>query len=78
MGQRIEILPCTCVHEEQDKLYGKGKRVHNVNENGDAFCTVCSPSYRRNKNTTLVAANPLFKNMEIQARKPRNPKKVEK
>lgn len=34
------IANCTCSHEYQDKLYGKGKRVFNA---GKAVyrCTVC-------------------------------------
>lgn len=44
----IIIMPCTCQDEFQDKLYGKGMRVHNVSQVkgklGDkAYCTVCSP-----------------------------------
>ncbi len=76
MSERAEILKCSCSHEEQDKLYGKGMRVHNVNTKGEAFCTVCSPSYRRNKNSNAIDANPMFKQMAIPARRPRNPKKV--
>jgi len=41
------ILPCTCYHEYQDKLYGTGNRVHNyarsvLNKGGGWRCTVCS------------------------------------
>lgn len=38
-----EILLCDnpdCISTYQDKLYGKHKRVHNLNKNG-ASCTVC-------------------------------------
>jgi len=40
------ILQCTCIHPYQDKLYGKGKRVHNQMQRsgGGAIkyrCTVC-------------------------------------
>lgn len=35
-------LPCTCTHEFQDKLYGKGIRVHNQTKVGQFRCTVCS------------------------------------
>lgn len=43
------ILPCTCVDEQQDKMYGKGMRLHNVGGklNDQAYCTVCSPSQQR-------------------------------
>jgi len=40
-----KILPCNCKHEFQDKLYGKGMRVHNQmtkeNKLGDWRCTSC-------------------------------------
>ena len=40
------IKQCDCKHEFQDKIYGKGNRVHNLarNENNKAGgyrCTVC-------------------------------------
>lgn len=39
------ILPCDCSHPGQDKLYGKGLRVHNSKtktlEKGRFRCTVC-------------------------------------
>lgn len=34
------ILQCTCKHEEQDKLHGKGKRVYNECKT-KARCSVC-------------------------------------
>lgn len=39
----VKIIRCDCVHEYQDKLYGKGNRVCNVMKNADkARCSVCS------------------------------------
>lgn len=35
------IKSCTCEHYFQDKLHGKGKRVHNTCKEG-CRCTVCS------------------------------------
>lgn len=39
------IKECSCEHEEQDKLHGKGKRVFNVlqkdKNSNNARCTVC-------------------------------------
>lgn len=49
MAERIEILSCTCKHQSQDEIYGSGKRLHNVNKKGEAFCTVCCPSIRSRK-----------------------------
>lgn len=31
---------CTCGHEYQDRLYGKGKRVYNIGKT-NKICTVC-------------------------------------
>ena len=38
------ILPCSCIHEGQDKLYGKGKRVFNpmgLQGKSGYRCSVC-------------------------------------
>ena len=78
MAARTEILNCNCQHDFQDKTYGKGRRVHNVNDEGQAFCTVCSPSYRRNKVSASAPASPVFGHGTIVARNPRNPKSVAK
>ena len=51
------IQQCTCTHPEQDKLHGNQNRVHNLSPDGKkAYCTVCSPSNRRNK-ATLTRPN---------------------
>lgn len=76
MTEGTIIMKCTCTHEFQDNTYGKNMRVHNVNTKGEAFCTVCSPSYRRNKVGTFIAANPAMKQSAIPARGSRNAKKV--
>lgn len=51
----MAILSCNCQHENQDSLFGKGKRVHNLLEvgmkKGLYRCTVCR-SERGKKNTT--------------------------
>lgn len=36
------IKQCSCVHEYQDKTYGKGNRVCTKMANGQYSCTVCS------------------------------------
>lgn len=44
------IKSCTCDHEAQDIIYGKGKRVHNLSQDDKkAYCTVCCPSNKRDK-----------------------------
>lgn len=35
-------LACTCKHDFQDSVYGKGIRLHNVTKLGKFRCTVCS------------------------------------
>lgn len=34
------VLICSCTHEAQDRIHGKGKRVHNETKT-TARCTVC-------------------------------------
>jgi len=44
---RIRILPCTCKHKWQDRVYGKGNRVFNLRKEPDrngGRCTVCGSS----------------------------------
>jgi len=38
-----KIMQCDCVHEDQDKMYGKKNRVHNScgKDAGKWRCTVC-------------------------------------
>jgi hypothetical protein len=45
-NQEPRILPCTCVHPQQDQIHGTGNRVHNYalkhnNGTGGYRCTVC-------------------------------------
>lgn len=70
----IRILKCTCTHEYQDEIYGKGMRVHNVTKDGNAACTVCCPNAQRNKidPATEQFSSPVFKHGTISARKDRN------
>ena len=42
-----KIKLCTCEHEEQDKLYGKGKRLCNPKDKKDEYkCTVCGKVHK--------------------------------
>ena len=36
------IIKCTCIHAQQDKLYGKRRRVMNQTKDGQYRCTVCA------------------------------------
>lgn len=36
-----ELKPCSCIHEQQDEMYGIGMRVHNSREESGFRCTVC-------------------------------------
>ena len=41
----VMIIACSCENEGQDKLYGKGKRLHNKCKDGWR-CTVCQKERR--------------------------------
>jgi len=36
-----KIIHCKCIHNFQDKQYGKGNRVHNMTKDDGYRCTVC-------------------------------------
>lgn len=37
-----KIVKCTCQHEQQDNMYGKGNRVANSTSKANQYrCTVC-------------------------------------
>lgn len=78
MKEGVRIIKCTCEHEFQDQLYGKGMRVHNVTKDGFAACTVCCPRLVTNKMNPALPTDPnkLMGHGLIPARKPRNLKKV--
>lgn len=41
-ANKLVISKCSCVHQYQDNLYGKGNRVCNpMKKDGDCRCTVC-------------------------------------
>jgi hypothetical protein len=41
-----QILKCTCTHSFQDKMYGRGFRVHTIlKQDGQARCTVCGTTH---------------------------------
>jgi hypothetical protein len=40
-----KVMSCTCRNDEQDKIHGKGQRVHNscgANKNPGYRCTSCN------------------------------------
>lgn len=57
-----KVLKCKCTSEFQDKVYGKGMRLHNVTEDKKkASCTVCEGSAKnakRNNKKDNVASRP--------------------
>jgi len=60
------VLQCTCKHDFQDQIYGKGMRLHNVSQGGTgkdkvAYCTVCSP-----KQPKVKGVDPLRKPKNIK------------
>lgn len=42
---KVDVKACTCKHESQDEIYGKGFRLHNVGGGTKTVrtlkCTVC-------------------------------------
>ena len=46
--ERAPIKPCICKHTYQDRLYGKGMRVHTVGgekARPTFYCTVCGAQH---------------------------------
>lgn len=41
-----EIKKCSCKHEVQDKLYGKGMRVMNPTQKKEWRCTACGAQHK--------------------------------
>ena len=43
--EKTAVLRCECRHDSQDRIYGKGKRLHNLLNNPKSDkrwrCTVC-------------------------------------
>jgi hypothetical protein len=37
----VSVKVCTCTNEGQDSIYGKGKRLHNIDSKDRYVCTVC-------------------------------------
>lgn len=72
-----KVLSCNCEHADQDKIYGKGKRLHNVTKDGDAYCTVCTPRRLNCDKSGPVDPAPHFGLLvAIPGAKPKIPKKV--
>lgn len=45
MAEASKIMLCSCQHESQDELYGKGMRLWNRLGDSDSYrCTVCGNS----------------------------------
>ena len=52
----VKILPCTCKHEQQDKIHGPNMRVYNrgillknPTPNANYTCTVCLKKVNKTK-----------------------------
>ena len=52
MGVNSFITKCSCQHESQDKIHGKGNRVFNLGTKGGK-CTVCGASKEKPKDAVL-------------------------
>jgi hypothetical protein len=45
-----KVQSCSCKHNDQDRMYGKGKRLHNQtrgNNRSEWRCTVCGEKHAR-------------------------------
>ena len=48
--EKTMILPCKCVHKDQDNLNGKGLRTMNwAPKKGGYVCTVCGVVHKTNE-----------------------------
>jgi len=52
------ILTCTCKHDDQDRFYGKGRRVHNATAKKDYLCTVCGNRRGGSASTETAGKSP--------------------
>lgn len=55
----VKVIECGCNHQAQDKLYGKGMRVHNLTQKGNEStsiwrCTVCEAERGTNQPKTTT------------------------
>jgi hypothetical protein len=80
----MKILRCTCKHDYQDQLYGKGNRAANEMKNGQYRCTVCSSVLGSqvvvNQPVKIVSSEPVKeqpKEVKKEQSKSSHPKKVE-
>lgn len=59
MSRKTIVLNCKCTSVFQDNTYGKGKRLHNVTQDGKkASCTVCEGSARNSKTAPATTTRP--------------------
>ncbi len=56
------IAKCTCIHEGQDKIHGRGNRVFNLGKSAEkGKCTVCGSSVGKPKSVELVDVSAIKK-----------------
>lgn len=48
---RSNTIECVCVHEYQDRRYGKQRRVFTPKSDGAKVCTVCAKVHGRVEDT---------------------------
>lgn len=55
MADATKVVPCNCKHEQQDELYGKGRRLANYSaKQGEYRCTVCGTNHRTGNSDSVV------------------------
>lgn len=74
MGKAVgtSVQPCSCQHEAQDQIYGKGMRLHNISDKDKlAYCTVCAPNKQLTRNTVALDPMPHIGFVGAKGRGPR-------
>lgn len=66
-----DIIKCSCKHEFQDSMYGKGNRVSTPMKNGQLRCTVCgtlhgTASITKAKPTVKITTEPTDAKVEVK------------
>lgn len=75
----VVILNCTCVQTYQDKLYGVGKRVHNLKKTGaEANCSGCGTKHLTGRAALAEKAKADKVDEKTKETKEVKPKKQEK
>lgn len=78
-----DIIKCSCEHEFQDKIYGRGNRVSTPMRNGQLRCTVCgtlhgTASITKAKPTVKITTEPVVDVKVVKSAEKTDAKKDDK